>query len=148
MRLLVAIPFLLLAFQSPPPGSTQICVFKIPNGGIMTGTCPVAAITEGLPLTAKDANGTLIFQAGTAVVCPSAALGPGAAGPQVVCPAGLYLPLQLVSVTNGVTTVASNSSIDGTGSVAPFAVRSPPTNATGPRMAPGYTVASSQWVNR
>ena len=98
----------------------------------------------GLPLTAKDGNGTLIFQAGTSVVCPSAIPGPGAAAPQITCPAGLYLPLQLVSAgDNGVLSVAFNLSIAGTAPVAPFVARK---GSQIPHLAPGYTVKNGQWI--
>ena len=143
-------------FQTPPVKSavppavtlTQICLFQQSTGGVVTAACPASSTTPppiGLPLTALDGNGTAIFQAGTAVVCPSAVPGPGAAGSQITCPGGLYLPLQLVSVgTNGLT-VADNLSIGGSGDVEPFIA---PNGNQPPHMAPGYTVAGGMWVQK
>ena len=102
-------------------------------------------IEIGLPLNALDGNGTPIFQAGTAVFCPSAVRGPGAAGAQVTCPAGLYLPLQLVSAGANGLAVANNLSIGGSGDVAPFVARN---GQNIPRMAPGYTVSGGTWVHK
>jgi hypothetical protein len=103
----------------------------------------VAPAAIGLPIDAKDGNGSLIFQPGTAVVCPSAIPGPGAAGPQVTCPAGLYLPWQLVSSVNGANAVADNLAVWGSGDVDPFIPRS---GAQLPRLRPGYIIVDRQWT--
>lgn len=173
MRFL-SIPLLLLAFQkpavNPPTATTQICLFQANNFAVTVGACPVPVTgpqgatgpqgvagpqgpqgipgtggAVGLPLTAKDGNGTPVFQAGTAVVCPSAVPGPGATGSQITCPAGLYLPLQLVSFNGSALIVADNLSIPASAPIAPFLAGN---GAQPPRMASGYTVASGEWVKK
>jgi hypothetical protein len=125
---------LALLFQTPPPvgipgppGPQGPRGYRGPRGfqGVPGANGPQGARGDqgvpgvpgstvmGMPLTAVDGTGTPIFQAGTAVICPSAIPGPGGPAPQVACPAGLYLPWQLVSNTpTGGLTVA-NAAIGG-----------------------------------